>query len=222
MWKLRNVRTNGGRVLAEKVEKKEDYKNILNRYEKKAELLRQAHSDLYSKYKTYSDRVTIITIILSALITFFSLTDLAKIFEPFGMNVNNNKFTLFSSLFLASFGFIIFIFSLLNFIYGWQDKYLKHESGVKLITSFITNIKDVSDSMENGSIDIDKIENKIEEINERYILICEILPIIPDQEFLNSKQKYKIKRKISEELDSDPCTDVNLGKYLKKCEKEKK
>jgi hypothetical protein len=67
-------------------DKLEDFKGILDRYENKAEGLRQAHSDLYAKFKTRSDRVTITTIGLSALVTFLALTDLTKILGPFNLN----------------------------------------------------------------------------------------------------------------------------------------
>jgi hypothetical protein len=86
----------------------------------------------------------------------------------------------------------------LNFVLGWQDKYLKHESSVKLLTSYITNLKDIADLTTKVHYSDEEIDNLIKEINEKYLLICEILPLIPDQDFLKSKQKYIIKRKISE------------------------
>jgi len=202
-------------------ERLENYKNILDRYESKAEKLRQAHGDLYIKYKTYNDIVTIITISLSALITFLSLTDLAKILAPFNLNTYIDKINPFFSLFLALFGFIIFIFSLFNFVFGWQDKYLKHESGVKLLTNYITDIKDLNSLLEDDLQLNVKIESNIKEVNERYLLVCDILPLISDQDFLNSKQKYIIKRRISEQLDGEPCTDANINKYLKNCKHNK-
>lgn len=204
------------------IENLENYKNILNRYENKAERLRQAHSDLCTKYKTLSDKVTIITIMLSALITFLSLTDLTKILNPFNLNAYVDRISPLFSLFLALFGFIIFISTLLNFIFGWQDKYLRHESGVKLLTNYITNIKDLRDLLDGKPSNEAEIGHIIEEINEKYLLICEILPLIPDQDFLNSKQKYMIKRIISEKLDGEPCTETNITKYLQECKKERR
>jgi len=206
----------------EMTEKFENYGNILNRYENKAEKLREAHSDLYAKYKTLSDRVTVFTIILSALITFLSLTDLSKILNPLNLNDYTNKISPYFSLLLALFGFTIFVTTLSNYIFGWQDKYLKHESGVRLLTNYITNVKDLADSLDKESLIEAEIGRKIEEINEKYLSICEILPLIPDQEFLDSKQRYLIKRKISEELEKDPCTDTDIKEYLKKCKKNRK
>jgi hypothetical protein len=203
-------------------DKLEDFKGILNRYENKAEGLRQAHSDLYVKFKTRSDRVTIITIGLSALVTFLALTDLAKILGPFNLNAYIAKIDPFFSLLLALLGFIIFIATLLNFVLGWQDKYLKHESGVKLLTNYITNIKDISDLTAETPLSDEEIDSKIKEINEKYLMICEILPLIPDQDFLNSKQKYIIKRKISEKLNEDPCINTDIKEYLKQCKKNAK
>lgn len=198
----------------------EDFKAILDRYENKAEGLRQAHSDLYVKFKTRSDRVTITTIGLSALVAFLALTDLAKILGPFNLNAYITKINPFFSLLLALLGFIIFISTLLNFVLGWQDKYLKHESGVKLLTNYITNIKDIADLTAETSLSEEEIDSKTKEINEKYLLICEILPLIPDQDFLNSKQTYMIKRKISEKLNEDPCINTDIKEYLKHCRRE--
>ncbi len=44
-----------------------------------------------------------------------------------------------------------------------------------------------------------------------------MLPLTPDQDFLDSKQKYIIKRKLSEKLDNDPCIKINLKNYIKDC-----
>jgi hypothetical protein len=43
--------------------------------------------------------------------------------------------------------------------------------------------------------------------------------LIPDQDFLNSKQTYIIKRKISEKLNEDPCINTDIKEYLKQCKK---
>jgi hypothetical protein len=151
-----------------------------------------------------------------------SLTDLAKILNLFNLSIYVNIIIPFFSLFLALFGFIILILTLLSFVFGWQDKYLKHESGVKLLTNYITNVKDLSDLVEGDSSIESKIESEIKEINEKYLLICEILPLIPDQDFIDSKQKYIIKRKISEKLNGEPCTNTDIKKYLKNCRKRQK
>lgn len=150
-------------------------KKILNRYERKAEGLRQVHSDLCARYKRYNDSISLITIVISAQITFLALTDIGKILFPFGFTIDLAKANSIFSIVLALFGFIIFICSLLNFIFGLQDKYQRHESGVKLLTVLINNIKDTDDLLETSALNESQIASKIEEISGRYSAICEIL-----------------------------------------------
>jgi hypothetical protein len=49
-----------------------------------------------------------------------------------------------------------------------------------------------------------------------------MLPLLPDQDFINSKQKYIIKRSISEKLEKDPCIDIDLKKAIEDCKKRSK
>lgn len=97
---------------------------------------------------------------------------------------------------------------------------MNHGSGVKLLTSFITATNEVETLIENDSLEDEQAKIKIEEMKKRYELIGEFLPLTPDQEFLNSKQKYLIKRKLSEELDEDPCLNINLKNNIKRYRKK--
>ena len=177
------------------------YKNILDRYKHKSEIMRQAHSDLSSKYKFYHELIILISIIGSAFVTFFALADVAKILTAFGFNSDPTRTPAISSFLIALAGFLIFILSLLDFIKNWQDKYLKHELGIKLFTDLITNIKDVEKLMPDDQPNEELIESHIKEIREKYLLICEVLPVIPDDDFIESKKNYLKKRKLVNNLE---------------------
>ena len=97
---------------------------------------------------------------------------------------------------------------------SWRDEYLKYESCVKLLTDLINSINEINDLIKYKTLLPDRVELKVGEIKERYLLICKISPLIDDQNFLDSKQKYLIKRNISENLSKDPYTNVDLGRTI--------
>ena len=200
------------------------YRTIIKRYKHKAQLLRQIHSDQYSIYQSRSNLLNAGCIILATLITVISVANISDFlyflyvyFETiidinFGKNVFSGAIALLS--------FMVLFMSLADLILGWRNKYMNHGSGVKLLTSFITATNEVETLIENDSLEDEQAKIKIEEMKKRYELIGEFLPLTPDQEFLNSKQKYLIKRKLSEELDEDPCLNINLKNNIKRYRKK--
>jgi hypothetical protein len=199
------------------------YKKLLKDYEYLAQLLRQIHSDLFSKYKLRSDLLLAGNVLFSAFITVLAVadisgfTDFLKIFNP---NTNISLVNYIFSIFLIISGFVVLFISLGDLILNWRDRYLKHESGVKFLTDLIATIDEIDKLMKNDSLTDDQFISKVEEVKEKYLLICEMLPLTLDQDFLTSKQKYLIKRKISTQMDSDPCINVNLNNYIKSCNKD--
>jgi hypothetical protein len=192
-----------------------EFKKVLDGYLNRSEILRQANSDLSSKYKKRSNLIAVISVASSSLISILALADIERILKIFNSDIDPLYASYVLSFILAVLGLIIFLVSLSGFIFGWQDKHLRHESGVKLLTNIISEIRDVR-KLTNESSDEIELASKVKEISDKYALINESLPTIPDQDFLNSKQKYRIKRMISENLDEDPCVDVSIKKYTKK------
>lgn len=188
----------------------ENNKERLRGFKKKSEILRQAHSDLASKYSRYIIESDIFNIFASGIIAFLALSDSRKILEPLQLILNHLgakvdfEYTLAETLFAPALGILglaIFLLSLISLICGWSDRALKHGEGVKLFTDLITDIRDIVDRSDATADNENPNENQVAEIKKSYILICSMLPTIPDRDFLKSKEKYLIKRKESEEMD---------------------
>ena len=183
------------------------YKDQLDSYEHRAELMRQIYSDLYSKYKWRSHILTIGIIFSSTIVAIASIADADLLIKLLNfINIKNSAYwvgNLLSAALIIS-GFGVLFLSLLDILTNWRDEYLKYESCVKLLTDLINSINEINDLIKYKTLLPDRVELKVGEIKERYLLICKISPLIDDQNFLDSKQKYLIKRNISENLSKDP------------------
>lgn len=182
----------------------------LDGFKRKSEVQRQAHADLSSKYNKYIIGSSIFNIFASGIIVFLALSDPKKIIEPMQLLWNhmgvetNLDYALLEMLFapvLGLLGLSVFLLSLLGLICGWSDKVLRHSEGVRLFTDLITDIRDIVDGSDSIEVEGFLNETQIREIKKRYILICSILPLIPDRDFLKSKEKYLAKREKSEEME---------------------
>jgi hypothetical protein len=204
----------------------EVYLRLIKRYKHKAHLLRQIHSDLYIKYQRRSNLLNAASIILATIITIISVANVTNLINflnnYFSIHVDTNFTNSVFSGSITFFAFIVLFISLADLLLDWRNKYTSHESGVRLLTGFITSVNEMEEMIENKSIDVEQIKIQIEEIKNRYILIGEMLPLLPDQDFINSKQKYIIKRSISEKLEKDPCIDIDLKKAIEDCKKRSK
>ena len=193
------------------------YKDQLDSYEHRAELMRQIYSDLYSKYKWRSHILTIGIIFSSTIVAIASIADADLFIKLLNfINIKNSAYwvgNLLSAALIIS-GFGVLFLSLLDILTNWRDEYLKYESCVKLLTDLINSINEINDLIKYKTLLPDRVELKVGEIKERYLLICKISPLIDDQNFLDSKQKYLIKRNISENLSKDPYTNVDLGRTI--------
>ncbi len=202
------------------------YRKLIKRYKHKAHLLRQIHSDLYLKYQRRSNLLNAASIILATIITIISVANITNFINFLNYYLSLNIDVDFASGIFSGaitlFAFIVLFISLTDLLLGWRNKYSNHESGVRLLTGFITSANEMEEMIENNSLEIEQAKIKIEEMKNRYILINEMLPLIPDQDFLNSKQKYLIKRKISERMEEEPCISIDLKKNIEDCIKYNK
>lgn len=193
------------------------YEDQLDSYEHRAELMRQIYSDLYSKYKWQSHILTIGIIFSSTIVAIASIADADLFIKLLNfINIKNSAYwvgNLLSAALIIS-GFGVLFLSLLDILTNWRDEYLKYESCVKLLTDLINSINEINDLIKYKTLLPAQVELKVGEIKERYLLICKISPLIDDQNFLDSKQKYLIKRNISENLSKDPYTNVDLGRTI--------
>ena len=193
------------------------YEDQLDSYEYRAELMRQIYSDLYSKYKWRSHILTIGIIFSSTIVAIASIADADLFIKLLNfINIKNSAYwvgNLLSAALIIS-GFGVLFLSLLDILTNWRDEYLNYESCVKLLTDLINSINEINDLIKYKTLLPAQVELKVGEIKERYLLICKISPLIDDQNFLDSKQKYLIKRNISENLSKDPYTNVDLGRTI--------
>lgn len=196
------------------------HKEQLHNYEHRAELMRQIYSDLYSKYKWRSHVLTVSIIFSSTIVAMAAVADATLFIKLLNfIGIPNSDYwvnNLLSAALIIS-GFGVLYLSLFDILTNWSDEYLKYESSVNLLTDLINSIKEIDDLIRYEAISLDKVEFRVGEIKERYLLICKISPLVDDQDFLNSKQKYLIKRKISKNLSDDPYIYANLKRTIMLC-----
>jgi hypothetical protein len=213
-----------GSVICLTDNEREAYRTIIKSHKHKAQLLRQIHSDQYSKYQSRSNLLNAGSIILATLITIMSVANISNFLNflnfYFKIKIDINFVSIVLSGAITLSAFMVLFISLTDLILGWRNKYLTHESGVRLLTGFITTTNEIETLIENDSIADEQAKIRIEEMKKRYELIGEMLPLTPDQDFLDSKQKYLIKRELSEKLDRDPCIKIDLKNYIKNCRKK--
>ncbi len=148
------------------------YKTIIKGYEHKAQLLRQIHSDLYSKYKRRSNLLSASSIMLATLITIISVANISNSIDflnfYFEINIDINFVSGVFSGAISLLAFMILFISLADLILGWRNKYQNHESGVRFLTGFIAAASEIKDSIENGTLADELVGIKIDEMKKRY------------------------------------------------------
>ncbi|UTR12732.1 hypothetical protein MM300_10855 [Evansella sp. LMS18] len=177
-----------------------DYKNELKKIKSKAEKSRQAHFDLAEKKSLLRDILHYITLILSSFVAILTFADYQR-FLPIIPNLTQDNFVLGVG-FLASF---VFLLTVTEEFKRWGEEAQQHLYTGKQLTSLI---RDCDSLIKNESL----LEGAVTNIREKYILINELSPPIPDKEFLKAKQRYLNKRAISEYLDEHPHLTVGEAK----------
>lgn len=171
---------------------------------KKAEITRNAHAHVGDKCEKRAKMVKLFVICGSAI-------SIALIFSDYNIfnNIIKDAIHLTPSnyyyvLIIGLLNLLIFITSLIELVLNYEKRAESHYQAVKLLTTLIRDIDRTKDSQVVE-------DNEDVKYTERYNWINESSPLIPDDDFLESKRRYKLKRSISVALDDDN----NIGKSIK-------
>lgn len=180
----------------------------LNKLIDKAEKTRAAHfltaSSLAIRGKVLHGSI----LIGSSIVAILTFADY-RVFNPIASRLSQQTFTLFTGL-LAS---LVFILSVLDEFIGWREDSRQHDSAGKVLTSFIRNANGIKQQkvITKEQVDI---------VRERYTLINEQTPSIPDRMFLKSKRQFLMKVSVSKELDNRPFESLRkIRRQLRKGER---
>lgn len=171
--------------------------------ENKAELSRYSYLFCKKRLETLSNRIICvsipITLILAGLSIWISLT-------PSIDNSLIQGFTILLSLIAIAISFL----SLSDRIFGWNEKKIAFEMGFKILTSFIREVHSFR-KIELKLLNEELALQKMTFFREKYSAIASSLPEndLTDQEFLRCKKNFFLKKKISIELDKNPCFDID-------------
>lgn len=155
------------------------------------------------KCKKWVNIALIFTIILTMIITFFSLAG------PLIIPLNENGKNIFGIM-IAIAGLSVLFLSVSDRIFGLNERYAAHIQGMKLLTDFIRDCHQFRHiEMKRNSEEKNLL--KLEGLQSHYSQLNQLLPIndISDYEFLKCKQDYYIKVEVSKKLDNDPHLDID-------------
>lgn len=189
----------------EKTEVKDEYVEVVRDLERKADILREVHSDKAKRYRKHLDYIVYSTVALSAVITFLAIADPRILF--LGDDVKG----LFSSI-VAVLGIVVLLLSISDRMLELNRKLCSHDETVKLLTEFIRRCHQCRHVDMQGCEECIKQE-KVKNIRESYAFITRMaLPTDQsDEEFVLSKKKLLIKIDLSKKLDKDPYADISKG-----------
>ncbi|MFY1110775.1 MAG: hypothetical protein AB3K77_03700 [Methanosarcinaceae archaeon] len=185
-----------------------NFEKELKSIEKKADLLRDIHSLECKKYRSIYNCFSFSIIAFSSLISVLAVTD------PKILGLDVSVVDLFRTA-IAALGFLIFLISLYDKVYGINEKVADHEQAVKLLTDFIT------ESRTFRNVDMDRcgeveVSGKMDHLRKEYSQINQVIPVVPNstKKFLKIKQNNLIKKDLSKKLDGNPF--INIKEEMKK------
>ncbi len=156
-----------------------------------AEVLKQCHNNSAKRYLFYKKVINCFILILSFILGVLIFSDLKVIDEV--VNLNDGLFRIIIGLIAL----LIFVFALTeNYLNLWQ-KGIEHDNSVKIYTNFIRYVG-------KYKYDKDIEEDEKDFITREFEFIKSNTPIIPDDIFIKSKQKYLQKEELSNFLEKEP------------------
>ena len=184
---------------------KPDVERVVRSLERKANISREIHIAGSRKYKRIINWILVLTIVLTMIITFFSLAG------PFLIQLDDNGKNVYGII-IAIAGLLVLFLSVSDRIFGLNELYASHIQKVKLLTDFIRECHQFR-HVEMKKYGEDKKIMKLDMLRNTYSQIHQLLPIsdISDSEFLKIKQNYYIKVDVSKELDNDHYLDIDTA-----------
>ncbi|MGN4396795.1 SLATT domain-containing protein [Bacillus cereus group sp. MYBK65-1] len=185
------------------------YKEQINKLRKKANLSRNAHFMVASRYRAYHIFFQFIIITGSTIIAILTFANY-DIFLPVTQNLTEEKYKLFVGVFAS----IIFIFTVIEGFLKFGEKVAKHENMGKQLTTFIRN----ADPIENSKL---LNEDNVTQLTIHYNMLNESAPTIPTRFIIKAKKELHQRIEISEILEVKPFTNVFFFKIYMKIKQTK-
>ncbi|MBE5107264.1 SLATT domain-containing protein [Bacillus thuringiensis] len=180
------------------------YKEQINKLRKKANLSRDSHFMVASRYKIYHIFFQFIIITGSTIIAILTFANFDT-FLPVTNNLTEEEYKLFVGVFAS----IIFIFTVIEGFLKFGEKVAGHENMGKQLTTFIRN----ADSVKNLKL---LNEDNVTQLTMHYNMLNEAAPTIPTKFIIKAKKQLHQRIEISKMLEVKPFTNVFLFKiYMK-------
>ncbi|WP_312788924.1 SLATT domain-containing protein [Sphingobacterium sp.] len=180
---------------------KDEYTKLLNDYIKVCKYLKQINSNKAKRNSIYNNWLTIITLIFTVILTALAFID-KKVFTTFFTEEGNNSDKIKEIIELCFNGtsLVILILTLINLLYGFQQRSSNYFNSVITLSSVIREIENLIRSIKNNESDF---HEKFRIIETKYNVILEYLPQHSDKDFLKAKYDLKVKDKLSEKIKNE-------------------
>ncbi len=185
------------------VEERSDVKRSKSRLEKlirKAEICRYAHSQLNENYELYKSikefSIVLLSLILSILI------------GAYFRNILQGE--LLSLIIFIVPSIVVVIQTLDTTVFGWTNRAARHQKAVQKWGGWIREAGFLEDRIDRCSIDI--IDEKLSNIQEKYIDCMDNTPQIPNRKFRSYKRGFREHLLRSKEVDNMSLDDIEADK----------
>lgn len=170
-------------------------------YKHKCTVIKQIQSKKALFYKRINTIQNVITISISAFITFLGFSGKETIFNYFfslfSANNNNNMSATYIEFIYNTLVFVLFFETILHLIFQFGSKQFESEKAIQLLSSLINEIDDLLFGL-SKPIDAKTLEI----INYKYNSIMQIVPSNTDKEYQKAKKAISQKKIKSENINS--------------------
>lgn len=173
---------------------------------RKAEVTRNAHFLLSSKYKLLNGWVHFFTLMSASVVAVLTFADF-NVFLPVFPKLSPEDYKLWITG-VASF---VFLLTVAEEFLRLASKAAIHESPAKQLTTFIRTASAIQEYEVIKDEDIDRL-------TLQYTMICDSAPEIPDSIFYKAKQNLLRKIEISKALEKNPFMSIWIFSCLKRLE----
>ena len=166
-------------------------------YNRISKILRQIDSNKSFKFKRLDERLSVLFIVITALLTFLGFTGIEKIH---GLIPAIAPVSLVHLAFaFNSLIFLILLLVILNLVYRFGAKSMGHNRAIVVLTGYIRDLEDMI-KLQNF-YDAQGVE-LVDAMRERYKMITETLPPSTDKEFYRSKMDLMFKNTKSKNIEN--------------------
>lgn len=172
-------------------------------YKHKCKILRQIQSNKALQYRRINNIQSIITVFVSAFITFVGFSGIERIHSYTLVIFGNNNISIESiELFYNIMVFLLFIVVIFYMVFHFNAKQNASDNAIALLSELINEIDDIV--LNSSYLKVNS--NVLEVIRYKYSNITRIIPTNTDREFLRAKKSF-MKKKVEK-------GDFNSNKLL--------